>query len=101
MQIHITNNGKYPGAEPLACPSCHKECLHQYIVATLRLTEVSTRDTIVTEAVRDENDHGRRHGCFIHFWCESCARNPVLRIMQHKGSTFLEWMPERFDRSRP
>lgn len=110
MQIHITNSASYPEAEPLQCPTCRTGCLHQYVVATyfgsdedsseLRLTEVSQGDTTVTEALRDDQQHGRRDACFIHFWCENCSRNPVLRIIQHKGSTFLEWLPERFDRRR-
>jgi hypothetical protein len=107
IELPVVTNVSYPRGAPLPCPGCGESNLHHEVVATYtgssedspgsQLTEVSNRGTTVTEVSRPAHQ-GRRNACLIHFRCEGCGRNPVLRIMQHKGSTFLEWMPERFER---
>lgn len=87
----------------LRCPGCQDQysCLHQSVT---RLWERDAEDADGTVIeVRGSRDFsiwhapsvlipGRRNSLEIEFWCEMCERKPVLRIGQHKGSTYIEWV---------
>lgn len=86
------------GAE-LLCPSCGHSNLHHDKVEVFECGEDATYGLHVT--VKDAqttvdtdlkgNPSSRRHGLEITFWCESCDAKPVLRLLQHKGSTYVDF----------
>lgn len=103
----------------LKCPRCSGSYLHQGTVRVFDRGEDSEWTVVTTVAqeqattqrlpTRDSgNPSPRRHGVIIDFTCELCAgihdnmeySAPIeLRIVQHKGCTYLSWcydpeMPE-------
>lgn len=89
----------------LRCPGCLVPMLCQRVVTACMGTEDSGQILHVSTSYggmhvvnrdRQELHHGRRGSVFITFDCESCRREAVLRVMQHKGATYLDWMPEGF-----
>jgi len=89
----------------LNCPSCGGECLHQESVNVYFRDEDSDvgvvaevdRDTVSVNTKGDcisGNPSARRDGVVISFRCEFCDVIPRLAIIQHKGTTFFEWIDE-------
>ena len=84
------------GAE-LECPNCNGNNLHHGKVEVfdreedkstgLRVSIVDGASTIDTNLQRNPSE--RRHGLIIHFSCEHCEAKPLLTIVQHKGSTYV------------
>lgn len=97
--------------EGLGCPHCGNFNLHQYRVSTFfRYGEDSTTGLAVTALGFDraidaaqnppslevtssmaKNPSPRRDGLQIWFSCEHGCDDPVLEIIQHKGTTFVQW----------
>lgn len=95
----------------LTCPHCGELYLHQYRVSTFfRYGEDSTTGLAVTalgfdraiDAAQDppalevtssmaKNPSPRRDGLRIWFSCEHGCDDPVLEIIQHKGTTYVKW----------
>ncbi len=87
----------------LNCPSCGAPNLHHHEVV------VSNRKTEDAPGIRAVVDHlsvssqanvadgfaGRRNDLRIRFSCEQCPSEPWLFIVQHKGTTYLKWLPTR------
>jgi len=103
--------------EILCCPCCGEpNGLHQN-VATLyngadAITEVTaegfTRTWPNDPQQSELNPSAHRHGLTLHFWCEFCHVDPnggdnrdgpsmALRIYQHKGQTFINWLVDVAD----
>jgi hypothetical protein len=87
----------------LCCPSCGSDYLHHGDVTIFervedppgaRVTTVSASGCLTRMTDGKGNPSSRRDGLTIQFWCEGCSSRPVLRIAQHKGSTFLDWEVE-------
>ena len=88
----------------LLCPHCEDFYLHQEEVRVIfrdfedgpgNQTR-SSKDCIDITRISDENIPGRRDVIQIDFTCEICdEKSPevkTLQIMQHKGSTLVEWL---------
>lgn len=83
----------------LSCPSCKASNLHQVkVVSEFRFDEdgdgirtTVTRDEVNTTGQLTDNMKYRRDNLYIHFTCEHCDALPVLAIIQHKGSTLIDW----------
>ena len=118
MRLSVLANTKRYIDDPLACPECKGENLHQYEVVVFRRGEdddLVIRTTIPEGAypgfpegtiypppnrmvmvdevpnLNSGNPSSRRHGTVIRFWCENCHVRSELCISQHKGSEYLEW----------
>jgi hypothetical protein len=95
--------------DSLVCPKCGGDNLHHRTVLTHhRETEDSAGIEVLVSHEGVTGRHidadsplfaGRRNDLVIEFTCERCddptADPPVvflLRIMQHKGRTLVEWM---------
>ena len=87
----------------LNCPNCNGETLHQESVNVYFRDEDSDvgvvaevdRDTVSVNTKGDcvkGNPSARRDGVVINFRCECCDVIPRLAIIQHKGTTYFEWM---------
>lgn len=87
----------------LNCPACNGECLHQERVTAYFRNEDSDvgmvadidRETVRADANGDcirGNPSARRDGIVISFSCETCDVMPRLAIIQHKGTTYFEWV---------
>lgn len=88
-------------SNPLQAP-CGSEYLHQQKVWTQWRdkedgpgVEHSSCRRGTSTMRRDADDiHGRRDAMYIKFYCEHCDKDHVLRIHQHKGTTYLKWFME-------
>ena len=86
------------GAE-LKCPSCNSNALHHEKVEvfdreddeTEGLHVVVSDGKVTTDSNLAGNPSRRRNGLSISFWCEDCNVKPVMEIVQHKGSTFINF----------
>ena len=87
----------------LNCPACGGESLHQERVTAYFRHEDSDvgmvvevdRETVMANANGDcitGNPSARRDGIVIEFSCENCSVIPRLAIVQHKGTTYFEWL---------
>jgi hypothetical protein len=85
----------------LDCPVCGGNYLHQYKTEIFERSEDAdaglhlTVDSSGYSESRnlDGNPSSRRHGLVIQFNCEFCSARPELGIYQHKGQTFVKWLP--------
>lgn len=86
--------------DALECPYCGGDNLHQTNCATYWRDAEDSEIGASTFSGRDEasfcnrmngNPSPRRDGIIITFSCEGCAATSQLNIIQHKGSTYLEW----------
>jgi hypothetical protein len=84
----------------LKCPSCDWSNLHHVSVEVFEREEdamdgvhvqVRGKSVWVNDDL-DGNPSPRRHGLLIHFACETCNALSLMQIMQHKGSTYMEWL---------
>lgn len=84
----------------LVCPLCGKSYLHHYRVDVFERAEDQIKDIHVSvhqgKATFDnnlaDNPSVRRHGVSVYFHCEGCSANSVLNLVQHKGSTLVDFM---------
>lgn len=84
------------GEGELCCPFCGGYNLHHEVV---RVTTLQREDAIALEVVvsgggahtSHSSDTPRRGSLRIEFSCESCPRQPVLVLRQHKGTEYLTW----------
>ena len=92
--------------EILSCPGCQGDNLHQYKVVVQEKTNLDYLCTVhkgtSTYSPRSPRvDYpSERHTIDIHFWCEYCHGDEsvgthVLRIRQHKGTTYTSWISLR------
>jgi hypothetical protein len=97
-QVEISDDGN----SELTCPDCGFNNLHQTVVKVFNrsedqdgvLTTVEVDGSASVKPVKAQDIPGRRDALNIEFWCEHCTTSAppkVLRIMQHKGSTLVEW----------
>jgi len=92
----------------LVCPVCSGEYLHQNSVkAFWRDSEdgpanVVTSTTNSVSVLREEDGKipGRRNCIDIDFWCEA-GHNLTMRILQHKGCTYLSWIKIEIEEDLP
>jgi hypothetical protein len=97
------NAGWNDGDEAISCPNCGDAYLRS---GAVRIRERSVNEdgpghelTVEHGVVQREElpaDHprwrGRRQDVAIAFECENCDASPlILRLVQHKGVTFLHW----------
>jgi hypothetical protein len=86
----------------LKCPECGEITdMHHGAVSVHSRTRGDDSDVVVTDVgnggVRlsllpaGTETHGRRSALLIKFSCD-CGHASVLRIMQHKGMTFVGWV---------
>ena len=86
---------------PLACPCCDNDNLHHESVEVFERTteDAETGIHVTVEGVaRFDTDMAgnpsrRRDGLLIRYSCEHCTATPAMAIAQHKGTTFLYWIP--------
>jgi hypothetical protein len=86
----------------LCCPKCSEPFLHQEKVDVCfrdgedmdgTLVSTSTKKTEISR-LTDKEIEGRRDVVYIEFFCEICQNENMpytLKILQHKGNTFIEW----------
>ncbi len=91
----------------LLCPECGGEYLHcQSVEAFDRLDENSSKDigthvtvsgfsSVAIDRDLSRNPSGRRDGSVLTFNCETCDAISEMRISQHKGNTFIEFIVSR------
>ena len=87
----------------LLCPKCGEANLHHGILDVI-CRKSPDEDGIKYEIdgfmqmnitpIKDEDIPGRRNNIDISFYCEYCPDECfVLRIIQHKGTTYIKWVP--------
>jgi len=87
------------GAE-LLCPACGGNNLHHERVEIFERGEDQAYGVHVSvvdgKAEVDTNikanPSARRHGLSIHFSCEHCPAVSVLHVLQHKGTTYADFV---------
>lgn len=93
------------GYSQLLCPTCGEPYLHHTGVriasrhgedcpeGMVVSFDQSSLEVGVRSSIADDFA-GRRDQVDIDFWCENCpiANAPVLRLLQHKGETHLQWI---------
>jgi hypothetical protein len=89
-------------ASSLNCPICDEEYLHQNKTEIFERAEdeenglhvIVNRNEIKMDKNLNRNPSSRRNGLKITFWCESCQKESVLNIVQHKGTTWIYFEEE-------
>jgi hypothetical protein len=84
----------------LKCQECDLTNLHHESVEIFEREEdalsgvhvLVERTGVVVNDDMTGNPSDRRHGLLIRFTCETCDATPILKMIQHKGSTYMEWM---------
>lgn len=87
----------------LLCPSCGSNYLHHERVEIFERNEDEKKGIHIVvndgEATIDTSLNGnpskRRHGLTIYFSCENCNASPALSLAQHKGSTYINFKPNK------
>lgn len=86
--------------DALECHHCGGDNLHQTNCATYWRDSEDSEIGASTFSGKEEasfcnsmngNPSPRRDGISITFWCEGCNNISQLDIIQHKGSTYLDW----------
>jgi hypothetical protein len=88
--------------DAVKCPSCDLTNLHHVSVELFQRNAEDATEGIhvlldryglfdVDDSMRG-NPSPRRNGLYIRFICETCDAKPVLKMLQHKGSTYMEWL---------
>lgn len=82
----------------LSCPVCGGQYLHHGKVTVYDRDQEDADGTVTTvrgevtiRRAKSAAMPGRRDAVHIDFYCEEGC-GATLSIMQHKGSTFLEWL---------
>ncbi|HDZ07733.1 hypothetical protein [Pseudohongiella sp.] len=97
MQVIFDQHYNTLGAE-LLCPNCDGRFLHHEGVQVFEREEdddtglhLMVKNGVFTkDSDLSDNPSPRRHGLFIEFCCENCDARPVLSVIQHKGSTYID-----------
>ena len=98
MALKFGNREGDLGSE-LKCPECGSSNLHHKEVEVFERHEdartglhVQVNDNkALTDGNMEANPSPRRQGILIHFSCEKCPTKPVLKIFQHKGTTYMDF----------
>lgn len=85
----------------LVCPCCNDSGLHHEAVDIYQREHEDANTgihvTVNGHAAIDTkmagNPSRRRNGLVVEFSCETCTARPRLALIQHKGATFLHWLP--------
>lgn len=99
----ITINAGFTHSDSITCPQCGGAYLHHgEVVVYDRAGEDATTGSITSnetgqkkDAYMGRNQSPRRGGLTIKFDCEECDAEPILAIVQHKGSTYVYWHSAR------
>jgi len=92
------NEFRYCLEENICCPICGSGYLHQKSLESWFRNEgdqnanhvlTSINGTFVDNS-NERNPSNYRDGILIRFWCEECSAEPILAIIQHKGSTYID-----------
>jgi len=84
----------------LICPTCGSEHLHQEEVSSIWRKE-DQDGLLYTNSLKKESKEiipskevprTRRNYLHIKFSCEECLGEKKLAFIQHKGSTYMEWV---------
>eukprot|EP01083_Nonionella_stella_P178178 628734_1 len=96
--MSVTISQTFGNSKALNCPKCDSVHLHQRTVTVfIRDKEdgAGTKTTVnhctKTERVSSTEIPKRRDCLKIAFHCEDCGDIGNLMIIQHKGSTYLQW----------
>ena len=97
MEVKLETNFGY--GNELICPNCGCNNLHQVAVdvyfrnedAKYGLHTCVDFSNATTDMEVGGNPSLRRSGLYITFECEQCPVESKLNILQHKGTTYLEW----------
>jgi len=97
---NVKLGNEYFSEAALCCPKCGEANLHQEKIESIfRSGEdnngimVTHKTDMVTITPKDSNEiYGRRDVLYIYFSCEHCDGVLILRIYQHKGTTYIEWV---------
>ena len=82
----------------LHCDNCGEANLHHYQTEIFNRTEedsdignhVIIQDQItVSNGNMSKNPSRRRDGVVVRLWCEHCDSETIIKVTQHKGSTYL------------
>jgi hypothetical protein len=98
MRPTFVDDGNDDSTE-LKCPSCGESNLHHERVEVFyRIEDAPTGSRAVVDAGKVSmdtditgNPSERRDGLSIHFRCEHCPAKPIFHVLQHKGSTYVEF----------
>lgn len=104
-EVYGGENAQTGESGGLFCPGCGQDYgLHHHGVKLVARNEDGPGTLVVVEAldqhvpnirtkadIGPEESVGRRHHLDVYFWCENCAAQQVLRLVQHKGTTYLQW----------
>jgi len=84
------------------CAECGYEYIHQYRVEVFERHEdekeclhVIIENGLSVDRSNKSNPSLRRQGIRIKFYCEGCAYDTVVELLQHKGETFINVFPEK------
>jgi len=80
--MNIKKEVKLDEGGVLLCPCCHGDYLHEQEFDAF---EIGSDSSYI------ETDFSK----YKKFYCEGCPSNPILKIFQHKGRTFLQWISIR------
>lgn len=84
----------------LMCPYCGMSNLHHSEIEIFEREQEDSENGLYlyvtgTEVRKNnsmrENPSSRRDALQVRFWCEGCAAEPTLRIVQHKGTTWVDF----------
>jgi hypothetical protein len=97
--LSTTDQNTYCLDHSLSCPVCGCDFLHQtHLNSWFRKEDSETamhvstdREQAKIDYVNTNNPSKYRDGILIGFICEECLTTLDLAIIQHKGSTLLEW----------
>ena len=99
----MTNIGPSFDGSILLCPCCKEGHLHHTRVEIYSRKEDASSGLLVDQSLEpsqinitpngsmEDNPSPRRGGIRITFDCECCPKTSRLIVVQHKGSTFVEW----------
>ena len=84
----------------LKCPSCDWSNLHHVSVEVFEREEDAMTGVhvhvegahVLVDGDLTGNPSSRRTGLLIRFTCETCDTLSILQMIQHKGSTYMEWL---------
>jgi len=83
--------------DALTCPGCGSVNLHHYHVTAYNRAEDDETKSVGSgalsedEPVQLENPSRRRDAVGVRFTCECCPGRFELCVIQHKGTTYLNW----------
>lgn len=101
---------KFDSDYTLICPKCggnnlHHSRVHCYtrdedaVTGVHADVQIRMGSAVQVDSDMRNNPSARRSGVRIEFFCETCPSDkrypgPILRIIQHKGCTYVTWETE-------